>query len=177
MCPKKPPMLPQDVAITRIYRTTSSPSPRPLGDACFGSLAPAPAPAMCAPSSAPRAMRPKPANQQWHQRLVRHRLVLPARRSRSRSSTPSWLRLFEDLGRPRVTIHVRCRHGPTRAGHAAPLHRVHPWGVGDPSWASQSPCSARVPEMLVGSDGTSQRLRTRISLQEARDHHVLAIGL
>ena len=44
---------------------------------------------------------------------------------------------------PRATIHVRCRHGPARAGHAAPLHRVHPWGVGDPSWASQSPCSAR----------------------------------
>ena len=38
---------------------------------------------------------------------------------------------------PRATIHVRCRHGPARAGHAAPLHRVHPWGVGDPSLASQ----------------------------------------
>ena len=35
------------------------------------------------------------------------------------------------------------------------------------------PCSARVPEMLVGSDGTSQRLCTRISLQEARDHHAI----
>ena len=38
---------------------------------------------------------------------------------------------------PRATIHVRCRDGPARAGHAAPLHRVHPWGVGDPSLASQ----------------------------------------
>jgi len=38
-----------------------------------------------------------------------------------------------------------------------------------------SPCSALVPEMLVGSDGTSQRLRTRRSLQEARDHHVFAL--
>ena len=46
---------------------------------------------------------------------------------------------------------------------------THPWPA--------SPCSALIPEMLVGSDGTSQRLRTRISLQEARDHHVLAISL
>ena len=38
---------------------------------------------------------------------------------------------------------------------------THPWRA--------SPCSARVPEMLVGSDGASQRLRTRRSLQEARD--------
>ena len=77
---------------------------------------------------------------------------------------------------PRATIHVRCRHGPARAGHAAPLCTgfilvvsvTHDWPA--------SPCSALVPEMLVGSDGTSQRLRTRISLQEARDHHVLAMG-
>ena len=38
-----------------------------------------------------------------------------------------------------------------------------------------SPCSALVPEMLVGFYGTSQRLRTRRSLQEARDHHVFAL--
>ena len=41
---------------------------------------------------------------------------------------------------------------------------THPWPA--------SPCSALIPEMLVGSDGTSQRLRTRRSLQEARDPHV-----
>ena len=75
------------------------------------------------------------------------------------------------LSVPRATIHVRCRHGPARAGHAAPLHRVHPWGVSDPSLASQPMQRARGPEMLVGSDRTSQRLRTRRSLQEARDHH------
>ena len=46
---------------------------------------------------------------------------------------------------------------------------THPWPA--------SPCSALIPEMLVGSDGTSQRLRTRISLQEARHHHVLSTGL
>eukprot|EP00964_Phaeocystis_antarctica_P072332 scaffold44215_cov69-Phaeocystis_antarctica.AAC.3 len=44
---------------------------------------------------------------------------------------------------PRATIHVRCRDGPARAGHAAPLHRVHPWGVGDPSLASQPMQRAR----------------------------------
>jgi len=41
------------------------------------------------------------------------------------------------LSVPRAMIHVRCRHGPARAGHAAPLHRVHPWDVGDPCLASQ----------------------------------------
>ena len=44
---------------------------------------------------------------------------------------------------------------------------THPWPA--------SPCSALIPEMLVGSDGTSQRLRTRRSLQEARDHHVFEL--
>ena len=41
------------------------------------------------------------------------------------------------LSVPRATIHVRCRHGPARALHTAPLHRVHPWGVGDSCLASQ----------------------------------------
>ena len=31
---------------------------------------------------------------------------------------------------PRATIHNRCRHGPARVRHAAPLHTCHPWGVG-----------------------------------------------
>ena len=60
-----------------------------------------------------------------------------------------------------------------------PRHRLHPGFIrgvlvthGWHGW----PCSARVLEMLVGSDGTSQRLRTRKSLQEARDHHVFALG-
>ena len=45
------------------------------------------------------------------------------------SSTP--------LSVPRPSQPARASHGPARAGHAAPLHRVHPWGVGDPSLASQ----------------------------------------
>ena len=76
------------------------------------------------------------------------------------------LRFFKDLVRP-----------ASADPRAAPLHRVHPWGVGDPCLASQPMQRTRSGDAGVGSDGTSQRLRTRRSLQEARDHHVLAIGL
>ena len=90
---------------------------------------------------------------------------------------PNDLRFFEDScpsrGRPG-------RHGPATALHvlSMPRHCTHViHGVSAAYGWRGWPCSARVPEMLVGSDGTSQRLRTRISLQEARDHHVLATGL
>ena len=80
------------------------------------------------------------------------------------------------LSVPRATIHVRCRHATALHVLGMPSHCTgiilgvsvtHPWPA--------SPCSALIPEMLVGSDGTSQRLRTRRSLQEARDHHVFEL--
>ena len=78
---------------------------------------------MCAECS-----RPIPRKHYYTRRICfLLRLFDALRPSRERRSTSV----------PRATIHVRCRHGPARAVHAAPLHRVHPWGVGDPSLASQ----------------------------------------
>ena len=71
------------------------------------------------------------------------------------------------------------RHGPATALHVLTMphhctHVIHGVSVayGWRGW----PCSALVPEMLVGSDGTSQRLRTLRSRQEARDHHAFELG-
>ena len=58
------------------------------------------------------------------------------------------LRFFETLVHPAAHTLTHVIHG---------VSATYGWR----GW----PCSARVPEMLVGSDGTSQRLRTRISLQ------------
>ena len=88
------------------------------------------------------------------------------------------LRFFETLVHPAAVpadtgLPRPCTCSPCRA--TARMSSI--MGVGSlrlARLAMQRACSG---DALVDSDGTSQRLRTRISLQEARDHHVLAIGL
>ena len=70
---------------------------------------------------------------------------------------------------------TRARRG-IKVIHGMPLHRDHPCGVGDSCLASQPMQRARSGDAGGLRRDIAARLRTRRSLQEARDHHVFALG-